>query len=805
MRILVSFAAACAICASVCRADENNFPEGIRSTVSEHCFGCHSDGAEEGGLSFDKLTAGEYGDDSLKKWVAIWKNIRAETMPPADASTVPLDSRQQLVKWIESDVFKLDPVNIDPGLVTIRRLNREEYRHSISDLLGVQFKVEDEFPADDTGYGFDTIGDVLNMSPVLVEKYLQAAKQIAAKAIPLDGPSPNEFGFWSDHWKGSGEPRSLSFDKSHVLRVTKKTPKQGPYRLRVDYELENGHTRLTETTIVVLRLVPTQGERVELVRQEAGWMTRHESFLQTELELPEGEFTLELELTPASRHDKPADPGVPEDTRYRIALRETKVIGPLNGELKYSHPASVTIFDGPPPTERDKRDAYVREIIRRRADLAFRQPIDEPTLDRLTQFAIAEMDRPGQRFEHGIRAALALVLASPRFLFRAEGQPHPDDPAEVVELDEFDLASRMAFFLWSAIPDATLQQKARNGRLRAELDETIDKMLSEHWRSDRFVRNFVGQWLQIRDIYSVDSNESFVLGRDHPLRDELSRSRYQVRDAMRRETEELFKHLIAESRPVEELLTARYTFVNQFTAKAYGIEGVEGLHHYNLKKVDLSADSHRRGILTHGSILLVTSNPTRTSPVKRGLFILENLLGTPAPPPPPNVPALEEVKSIDIRKEPLRRVLEVHRESPECASCHNRMDPLGLALEHFDALGLYRDVERARPAWRNFEAVPERPIDVSGQLLTGEQFQSLDELIEILVSTRKRDLYRCLTEKMMTYALGRGIEYTDAPTIDVIVDRVDADGGSMRTLVKEIIKSRPFQYRRGAGQPVATR
>lgn len=776
-------------------------PDDVQGVFSDHCFGCHGGGSEEGGLDLERLIAGGYSEEATDKWVAVWKNLRAETMPPADEDAIAETVRSGVVEWIQSDVFRLDADNPDPGFVTARRLNREEYRHSIRELLGVDYDVNEEFPADDTGYGFDTIGDVLNMSPVLFEKYLAAADEIMSKAIPLEGPSEPEFEFWGDHWKGSGNPRQLPFDKSNVVTVTKSVSEAGQYRIHVDYSIENDWTQLSETLLLTLRLVNEDGTKTELAKQEAGWSTRRESHLEAELDLPKGSLTLELEVQPGQPHSKPADPDVDENTKYKFYLAKTTVVGPIGGRKSYRWPATMTFFDGPPPDEREAAHAYAREVIRLKANLAYRRPIDEATLDRLTAVAVTEIERPGQRFEHGIKAALSLVFASPRFLFRTEGQPHPDDPSEVVLLDEFDLASRMAYFLWSAPPNEHLHNLAAGGKLRAELDTAIDKMLEDGWRRERFVKNFVGQWLQTRDLQQVESNESAILGRDHPRRRDFERSRYRIRDAMQKETEALFDHLLMNELPVEELLTARYTFLNRYSAEFYGVDGPKS---GKLERVELDNASHRRGILTHGSVLLVTSNPTRTSPVKRGLFVLENILGTPSPPPPPNVPELTEVTSIDIRTAPLRKVLEAHRESPECASCHQRMDPLGLALEHYDALGAYRDVERARKGYRDYPSTPEKPIDVTGELMTGESFQSLDELIDILASTRKRDLYRCLAEKLLTYSIGRGIEYWDAPAIDKIVDAVEADNGSMKTLLNEVIRSRPFQYRRGSGKRVVS-
>ncbi|HYR59158.1 MAG TPA: DUF1592 domain-containing protein, partial [Chthoniobacteraceae bacterium] len=376
-------------------------------------------------------------------------------------------------------------------------------------------------------------------------------------------------------------------------------------------------------------------------------------------------------------------------------------------------------------------------------------------------------------------------LASPRFLFRAEVQPEPNNAGRTVPIDEFALASRLSYFLWSSMPDDELFALARDGKLRANLRAQIDRMLADP-RSKRFVENFVGQWLQTRDVEGINVDVRIFLGLKN---DEAYRIFNQrLREAMREETELMFAHLLTENRPVLDLLTADYTFLNEQLASFYGIPGVKGTE---MRKVALPPESHRAGgILTHGATLVVTSNPTRTSPVKRGLFILENILGTPAPPAPPNVPDLEQSKKSGA-KLTMRELMAVHRENPLCASCHARMDPLGFALENFTPLGTWRDRENGKP------------IETAGQLITGEKFKDVAELAHVLATSRRDDFYRCLTEKLLSYAIGRGLEYYDTVTVNQIVERLKKDNGAMRSLIYGVVESAPFQKRRGDGERVA--
>ena len=594
----------------------------IQPFLENHCYDCHGYGASEGDLALDehKSVAELMADQKL--WGKVWHNVLTETMPPADVDQPTLQQRKMLSEWIAEEVFKLSSAKPDPGSVTIRRLNREEYRYSVLDLLGIDFKVEDHFPADDTGYGFDTIGDVLTVPPMLMEKYFTAAEEIAR---------------------------------------------------RVENDYSNKKSRVYKTVY----------------------------------------------------HSR----DIPEESK--------------------------------------EREKYLQQVLERLAEHAFRRPIDSSLVERLIQLVNKALQE-GASDRQALSQAIVAVLVSPHFLFRAEFQPSPDDPSEVHLLDEFALASRLSFFLWSSIPDEELLDIAGSNRLRDELDAQVRRMIN-HPKSERFVKNFVGQWLRTRDTIGVHKEKHFRAIVD------------RLRPSMCRETELFFTRVMREDRDVMEFVTGNYTFVDERLARYYNIPDVRGK---KMRLVELPVDSPRGGVLTHASILIVTSNPSRTSPVKRGQFILESILGTPAPPAPPEVPALEEVTRGVSWHMSMREQLAIHREDPLCSSCHDRMDPLGLAFEHFDAIGRWRDDDDGFP------------IDSSGQLVTGENFSGIRELRRIL-GDKPHLFYRCLSRKLMTYALGRGIDYTDIPTIEAIVDSMIENEGRFSTMLMGIVESPQFQLRQG--------
>lgn len=622
-------------------------PERLR----EYCGACHCDGGAEGGIDLDRLLDGlrtcRPSDDSTEEaaWAAIWRNLQAETMPPADEPRPDPAERQALVGFVLHDVLGVDPRRPDPGRVVLRRLNRIEYGNTVRDLTGFRENVTDDLPPDDTGYGFDTIGDVLSLSPLLLEKYLDIAARVADEVVTAAGRQ-------DDHRDGA-----------------------------------------------VDRLFPS----------------------------------------------------------------------------------------GLPPDEPGPRADQRRATLRQFAGRAFRRPVDDATLERLEGLATDAEAAAGGSFEAGIAAALTAILASPRFLFRVEDS----DPAAsgapagtAVPIDEYALASRLSYFLWSTLPDDELFRLAAEGRLREELHSQVERMLEDP-RSNAFVTNFVGQWLQTRDVESKSVDvEGLYRGRGRGWWRLARLFSWEVREAMRLETELLFVHVLRKRLPATELLLSPVTFLNEPLARFYGIEDVRG---NEMRLVDVSADSGRGGLLTHGSILLVTSNPNRTSPVKRGLFVLDNLLGTPPPPPPPSVPPLEQAAATAGQAATMRELMERHRADPGCAACHARMDPLGLALEQYDAVGRFRRGEEGEG------------IDTAGQLITGESFQDARELATLIAGPRRRDFHRCLVEKMLTYAIGRGLEYSDAPAVDIIMESLESDG-RLIDIVQGVVASVPFQMRR-AGDP----
>ena len=441
----------------------------------------------------------------------------------------------------------------------------------------------------------------------------------------------------------------------------------------------------------------------------------------------------------------------------------------------------MIFVDGPPPEDdAAAAERYARKIMHSFVSRAFRKPVVDSDIDRLVGI-VNEIDKlPGKTFQDGIKQAIATCLASPRFLFRVEIQPEPNNPDKIVSIDEYALAARLSFFLWSSVPDDELLSLAFNNKLRENLRQQVDRMLADP-RSARLTENFIGQWLQARDITTVPISAPTILG----VENAYEASKFfdpRLRKDMQKETYALFDFILKNNRPVEELISARYSFLNERLADFYGIEGVKG---EELQPVDLTEHPERGGLLTQGTFLIVTSNPTRTSPVKRGLFVLDNLLGTPPPPAPPNVPELESEEAKTGAKPTMREMMEIHRKDPDCAGCHARMDPIGLGLENFDALGRFRNTENGKP------------IDTGGKLITGEGFTNVAALKNIIAEKRKEDFYRTISEKLLTYAIGRGIEYYDSTTIQQLVDHLETHDGKLVELIHAITTSAPFQKRRG--------
>ena len=765
---------ALALLAPVAQADTAAvYDKEIVPLLESYCYKCHGEGEDKGDFSMDEFKDLSKHLGDRKHWISVWHNLRSQVMPPSDEDQPTVEDKKKLMAWIEKDVFKLDPANPDPGRVTIRRLNRTEYQNAVFDLLGVEYDTREVFPPDDTGYGFDNIGAVLSMSPLLMEKYVAAADEVVALALP-DGAAAQtpRVEMEGRNFKASGEPRTtgawMPFAKTQTVKLDQEIQWDGEYQVEIEYSI-HGATEATtdEAQLQVSAAGMKVGEAI------LSWDQRRVIVLKGKANLKKGRQTFEIEVSPRGR------PLAAEEELF-LKIQRVIVQGPIGGGHKEFAKGYRMIFvDGPAPEGTQAAELYARKIMRSFVSRAFRKPLDEQTIDRLVAIVREVSKEPGKTFQDGIKSAIVTCLASPRFLFRAEIQPEPNNPARVVPLDENSLAARLSFFIWGSVPDDELLSLAFNNKLRANLAPQVDRMLKDP-RSERMVKNFVGQWLQARDVETVPVSAKSVLGTS-TNRAAAEKFDPRLRSDMQRETEMLFDFILRKNRPVEELISARYSFLNERLAKFYGIANVTG---EEFQPVDLTEHPERGGLLTQGSFLMVTSNATRTSAVKRGLFVLDNLLGTPAPPAPPGVPELEDGPHASANPT-MREMMEIHRKKPECRGCHARMDPIGLALENFNALGQFRTTEHGKA------------IDASGKLLTGEKFADIAALKEVLADKRKQDFYRCVSEKLLTYAIGRGIEYYDATTIELLATRLTKNNGSLRELIQGVVESAPFQKRRG--------
>jgi hypothetical protein len=789
-----------------------HFRQTIQPLLAQYCYDCHGDGMKKGGLALDTFEADPVRPENRDLWWKVMKYVRAGIMPPKNKTHPSSAECNRLATWIKFEALGIDPTNLDPGRITIRRLNRVEYHNTIRDLMGVDFPTEVEFPPDDTGYGFDDIGDVLTLSPMLLEKYVAAAKAIVAEAVPTVSKvipetiiSGNKF--HSTEAGGLQPGRilestlALSYYQPAVVTNEYQADHAGEYRLgfelvvKGEFDFDPGKCR-----------VQFKVDNQEVLQKEFGWYDRKTFHFDSDRKWEAGKHQLALQLEPLTPAEKKIHP-------LELRLVSMTIRGPADKTFWRQPKNYARFFPREVPGTRSARRKYAQEILTTFAKSAYRRPADERTIERLSKLAEEVYSRPNKTFEAGVAQAFVAVLSSPRFLFRIE-EPEPSGPAtDYASVDEYALASRLSYFLWSSMPDDILLELADRAELRKNLDAQVKRMMSDS-RAEAMVKNFTGQWLQLRDIDGITIDARAVFSREKPKEPSSGKDQpaalaggnkssppptnappvrkrfpkppveldHALRQAMRQETELCFSTIVREDRAVTELIDSDYTFLNEKLAKVYGISDVSG---EKMRRVTLPSSSPRGGVLTDASVLVVTSNPDRTSPVKRGLFVLGNILGTPPPPPPPNVPALEASEK-EFKEHPptIREALELHRDKPLCSSCHARMDPIGLAFENFNALGIWREEERGQP------------IETGGKLITGESFTSVHDLKQILLERHRTDFYRCLTEKLLTYALGRGLEFYDVETVDRIVARLELQQGRFSALLTGIIDSVPFQKQR---------
>lgn len=742
----------------------NVFGEDVLPILQKRCANCHTGEEAQGGFV---LT--DYRDESSvlrhrKKWERLTTLVSTGLMPPAEEPQPTAQEKDQLLDYLESTLFRIDCSKIsDPGRVTIRRLNRFEYNRTIRDLLGVDFRPADDFPSDDVGHGFDNIGEILSLPPLLMEKYLSAAEKIAGLAIvAVDADHPDRKTFVGEQIQ-RGNAAHPHEDGVMIVSVGQASvdydaPLGGTYVFAVDAAetpAGNEHTkmefRLDGKAVQVFEVKNPQSKRATFEHR---------------VTLSRGKHT----FAAAFLNDfyDPKNKDVNRRDRNLLVSR-FEVRGPV--ELNPSEvPAQHRQLVAHHP--RDGRPAAVcaQENLRPFVPKAFRRPVKDDELQpflKLVDQALAE----GESFEFAMQVAITAVLVSPEFLFRVEHDQNPFDENDKHPLNDYELASRLSYFLWSSLPDNELFQHAARGDLHTDavLDVQVQRMLKDP-KSAAFVESFGDQWLNLRILDDVRPDPEKFKEFDAALRDD-----------MKRETRAFFDHVVREDRSILDFLDGNYTFVNGRLAKHYGLHSVDG---DQFQKVSL-AELPRAGILTQASILTLTSAPNRTSPVKRGKWMLEVILDQPPPPPPPNVPELAETAKASPDST-LRQQLEIHRANPVCNSCHQTMDALGFGMENFDAIGRYRETDGGKP------------LDVSGALPGGKSFRGPTELIAVL-KQRDCDFAKALAGKMLTYSLGRGLEFYDRCTVDIIVKRLKEKEFKFSVLVGEIVKSRPFRMRRGEG------
>lgn len=728
--------------------DEANFRSHLLPLLRTYCYDCHDTGSEID-LAGDDTAA--LLQQNRRRWTQAIAHLRLGTMPPSDGPSMDDDTRGRMARMIDVLANAVDCVrNPNAGRVALRRLNRDEYRNTIRDLTGVDYEPAANFPGDDVGYGFDNIGDVLSLPPLLMEKYLDAAIEIAGEAIYT--PPPPEL------YEIERQPSSLIGAEKFNSGVPLVMASAGTVALQVTLPF-GGMYELT------LSAGGDQGGD-EPVKAKIDWGRR-----PTVIEIPNhepAEFKIPMRLGKGNRKIDISftnDYYQPNVADRNFHLHHVKLTGTESRSL-YVDPSKI------PPSHRSilfvtpsgdiNADQATRAIVSRLASRAFRRPASPSEVDRLVALA-GQVRADDGSFEEGIQVALSAILVSPSFLFKVERPQSVGPDGKMPSITDYELATRISYFLWSSMPDDELLVMAHRGTIRDQslLLRKIASMIADR-RANQFVENFAAQWLQIRNLDKVDPDTKIFRGFDD-----------QIRKLMMRETLTFFAGVMRENLPVTTLLDADFTYLNQPLADFYGIPGVEG---DTFRKVSLEG-TRRGGLLTHASVLTVTSNPTRTSPVKRGKWVLENLLGTPPPPAPPNVPELER----GILVGTLRERMEQHRQNPACATCHNMMDPLGFALENFDAVG----------RWRTTEGRDE--IDASGVFPDGTTFNGIDDLRRLLAGPRKEQFMRCLAEKLLIYAIGRGTEYYDRCAIDQIVSQCRDHDDRFAYLITAIIQSDPFQ------------
>jgi hypothetical protein len=778
--------------------------------LRQYCYGCHSVKAHSGNLALEALDVTQVEHDPAA-WEKVVRKLRAGVMPPIGMPRPAKPDYDGLASWLETQLDKAEAAHPNPGRTeALHRLNRAEYQNTVRDLLGLEIDATKLLPADDGSYGFDNIAGVLKMSPTLMERYLGAAGVISRLAVGAPVKSPEAAIFrvspalpQYDHVEG------LPFGTRGGTLVKYNFPMDAEYEIHVELQRSGTSGGISGLAEAHDMEVSVGGEQVKLfsLKPAGGRGGAAAGAAEGDALIPKKDADADLRFRIPIQAG-PHDVGVAfllkthaEDTAMREPFKRTDNAGGNGVNLSQPHVAAL-IITGPFPkpgmahTETPSRKSIfachpasaaeeepcAKEILTNLARRGYRRPVTDRDLAPLLAEYKTGREGDAADFDSGIEMAVRRLLVSPEFLFRVERDPAGIAPKTNYRVTDLELASRLSFFLWSSIPDDELLGLAVQGKLRDPkiFEQQARRMLADA-RSQALVQNFAGQWLYLRNVPAVTPNLDMFPDFDEGLRQDL-----------RHETELFFGSIVSENRSALELVDANYTFLNERLARHYGIPNIYGSRFRRVELGDLGPV--RGGLLGQGSILTVTSHADRTSPVLRGKWILENILGTPPAPPPANIPPLNENNRVGGKVISMRERMAEHRSNPACAGCHKIIDPAGFALENFDAVGRWRDADNT-PAvtWVRSEATA--PIDASGVLPDGSKFNGPAELRQALLSDPSR-FAATLTTKLMTYALGRGLEYYDMPAVRAIVRDAAANNYHFQTLIMDVAASQPFQMRR---------
>jgi hypothetical protein len=764
------------------------------AAIRKYCVTCHNERSKTAGLTLDTLDPGRLGHGAPGPEREIWekavRKLRVGMMPPQGSPQPDAGTRSSLVLSLTTALDRAAAAEPNPGRPLLHRLNRAEYANAIRDLLALEVDPATLLPPDDSAYGFDNIGDVLGMSPVLLERYMDAAGKVAALAVgdPDIGAASETFRIRQDasqdvHLEG------LPLGTVGGIRARVTLPLDGEYQLAVQMFRTNlGVMRGLEYEHEIQFTVDGQDVHRFRMGGEADFKANLVNMTKAGDQIDErGRVRLTLTAGPhdiaaafVGRSDAINPTRLQPFIRSSTDTRDTSghphfdtftVTGPFNATGPGTTPSRTRVFTCRPQRPGDE-DACARTIIATLSRRAYRGDVTDA--DRQLLFRFYGEGRRGGTFDRGIQKALQRILASPKFAFHIESDPPAAAPGTVYAISDTELASRLSFFIWSSIPDDTLLDLAAQKRLHtpAVLEQQVRRMLADE-KADALTTNFAGQWLYLRNLKNMQPNSE-----EFPDFDD------NLRQAFEREASLFFDSIVREDRNVLDLMTADYTFVNARLARHYGIPNVYGSQ---FRRVRLP-DDRRRGLLGKGAVLMVTSHTDRTSPVVRGKWVLDNLLGAPPPAPPANVPPLNESAQREGKVLSMRERMEEHRANPVCANCHKLMDPIGLSLENFDAVGAWRA--------RDGDSVTTQgpAIDARGQLLDGTAVDGVVTLRKALL--RQPEIFvGTVTEKLMTYALGRGLQYYDMPAVRQVVADAGRSEYRFSSIVLGIVNSVPFQKR----------